>query len=157
MFTLGPYNVIREMSTQPQDSEKERNVEVVRRLLEQGFGKGNLSVVDDTISKDLLEHQRFDPMLPPGPLGMKALITGLRKMFSDFEFTIEDIAVDGSKVWSRSRASGTNSGSIMGKPPTGMKMKIEVFDVCKLQDDKIVEHWGVPDQLGMLEQIGLVQ
>ncbi len=145
------------MSSRPQDLEEEKNVKVVRRLLEEGFGKGNLSVVDDTISQNFIEHQRFDPPLPQGPAGTKALITGLRKMFSDFEFTVEDIAVEGNKVWTRNRAKGTNSGSIMGKPPTGKKMEIDVFDLCKLENGKIVEHWGVPDQLGMLEQIGFLQ
>jgi len=137
--------------------EEERNLKVVRRLLEEGFGKGDLSVVDETVSQNFLEHQRFVPPLPAGAAGMKALISGLRKMFSDLEFRIEDIAADGNKVWTRNRAKGTNSGGIMGKRPTGKKMEIDVFDLCKLENGKIVEHWGVPDQLGMLEQIGFLQ
>lgn len=147
------------MSSQKLDLEKERerNVSVVRRLIEEGFSKGNLSVVDETISSDLEEHQRFDPPLPRGPAGTKALIMGLRSMFPDFTLTIEDTTVEGDIVWARSRARGTNSGSIMGKPPTGKKMEIDVIDVSKIKDGKIVEHWGVPDQLGMLEQLGIVQ
>ena len=145
------------MSTYPQNMEEERNLKVVRRLLEEGFGKGDLSVVDETVSQNFLEHQRFVPPLPAGAAGMKALISGLRKMFSDLEFRIEDIAADGNKVWTRNRAKGTNSGGIMGKRPTGKKMEIDVFDLCKLENGKIVEHWGVPDQLGMLEQIGFLQ
>ena len=45
----------------------------------------------------------------------------------------------------------------MGKPPTGKKMEIDVIDVCRVKDGKIVEHWGVPDQLGMLEQVGIIE
>jgi len=77
-------------------------------------------------------------------------------MFPDIRLTIEDEAAVGDKVWIRMRARGTNNGSIMGKPPTGKKMEIDVFDVCRVKDGKIVEHWGVPDQLGMLEQVGIL-
>jgi predicted SnoaL-like aldol condensation-catalyzing enzyme len=144
------------VTSQLQDFEKEK-VNVVRRLFEEGFSKGNLSVVDETVSRDLLEHQRFDPPLPRGPEGTKALISGLRSMFPDIKLVIEDTAVEGDKVWVRARARGTNNGSIMGKPPTGKTMEIDVFDVCRIKDGKIIEHWGVPDQLGMLEQVGILE
>ena len=78
-------------------------------------------------------------------------------MFPDLRLTIEDTTVEGDKVWISMRARGTNNGSIMGKPPTGKKMEIGVFDVCRVKDGKIVEHRGVPDQLGMLEQVGIVE
>jgi len=133
----------------------EKRMSVVRRLIEEGFNKGDLSAVDETVSDNMKEHQRFDPPLPSGSKGTKALIGGLRGMFPDLTLSIEDTAVEGDKVWIRMRAKGTNTGSVMGRPPTGKKMEIDVFDICRIRDDKIVEHWGVPDQLGMLEQIGI--
>ena len=148
------------MSSQIQNPQKEtmeQNEKVVRRLIEEGFNKANFSAVEEIISPDAQEHQRFDPPLPAGPAGTKALIIGLRSMFPDLKLTIEDAAVVGDKVWVRMVARGTNNGSIMGKPPTGKKMEIDVFDVCRVKGGKIVEHWGVLDQLGMLEQVGILQ
>jgi len=136
---------------------REKSVKVVRRLIEEGFNKGNLSAVDEIVSINMKEYQRFDPPLPSGSAGTKALITGLRGMFPDLELTIEDIAVEEDKVWIRMRARGTNKGIIMGKPPTGRQIEIDVIDVCRVKDGKIVEHWGVPDQLGMLEQVGIIE
>ena len=45
----------------------------------------------------------------------------------------------------------------MGFPPAGKSFEIDVMDVARFENGKIVEHWGVPDQLGMLMQLGLMQ
>ncbi len=124
---------------------REKNVSVVLHLIEKGFNEGNLSAVDETVSPNMKEYQRFDPPLPTGSAGTKALIGSLRNMFPDIRLAIEDKVVEGDKVWIRMRARGTNNGSIMGKPPTGKKMEIDVFDIYRVKDGKIVEHWGVPD------------
>jgi len=145
------------MQGQQELTEREKSVDAVRRLIDEGFNKGNFSAVDEVVSIDMTEHQRFDPPLPPGSIGTRALIRGLRDMFPDLKLTIEDLSVEGDKVWIRMRAKGTNLGSIMGKPPTGKQMEIDVFDICRVKDGKIVEHWGVPDQLGMLEQVGIIE
>jgi predicted ester cyclase len=44
----------------------------------------------------------------------------------------------------------------MGNGPTGKKMRIDVIDIVRFEDGKIVEHWGVPDQLGVMLQLGLL-
>jgi len=43
----------------------------------------------------------------------------------------------------------------MGRPPTGKTVTVDVIDICRFEDGKIVEHWRVPDRLGMMEQLGL--
>ena len=45
----------------------------------------------------------------------------------------------------------------MGHAPTGRPIRIDVFDVLRVVDGKIVEHWGVPDRLAVLLQIGALQ
>ena len=87
--------------------------------------------------------------------GVKAVIASLRRAFSDFRLEIEDLAVDGDKVWLRMTGSGTNDGPFMGNEPTGRRMRVDVFDLIRVVDGKMVEHWGVPDRLGSLFQLGL--
>ena len=128
-----------------------------RRLIDEGFNRGNLDVCDELAADDLVEHQNFGPDHAPGAAGVKAVISSLRRGFSDFHLEIEDIAVDGDKVWLRMAGSGTNDGPFMGNPPTGRRMRTDVFDVLRVRDGKVVEHWGVPDRLGTLFQLGLAQ
>jgi predicted ester cyclase len=111
-------------------------------------------VADELVAHDCVEHQQSG--MGDGPEGVKRVATTLRKAFPDFTLSIEDLVVDGDRVWARQRGGGTNSGSFFGHPPTGKSGFIEVFDVVRFANGKVVEHWGVPDQLSMLIQLGLV-
>jgi len=135
-----------------QTTQEEGNKALFLRLIEEGFNKGVLSVVDEVVSPDSKEYQRGNH---DGSEGTKQVINTLRNWFPDLSMHAEDIVASGDKVWARFRTTGTNLGSIMKMPPTGRKMDITVIDVVRIRDGKIVEHWGVPDQLGMMLQTGL--
>lgn len=135
-------------------SEQERNKTLMLRLIEKGFNKGDLSVVDEIVAADSKEHQRGSS---DGIDGTKEVITTLRTWFPDFTMNVEDVTTVGDKVWMRFTARGTNLGSVMGRPPTGKKMAIDVIDIARFKDGKLVEHWGIPDQLGMMTQLGLMR
>ena len=126
-----------------------------RRLIEEGFNQGNLEVADELVANGALEHQRG--VRGDGPEDAKSTIRYLRTAFPDFKITIEDVVAVGDKVWARQRGGGTNLGSFAGHPPTGIKAFTDVIDVCRFEGGKIVEHWGVPDQLGMMLQLGHIK
>lgn len=130
---------------------------VARRLIEEGFNQGNLGVADELTSPDLIEHQDFGPGHAPGADGAKAVIASLRRAFSDFHLEIEDLAVAGENVWLRMSATGTHDGPFMGNAPTGRRIRTDVFDVIRVREGKMIEHWGVPDRLGVLFQLGAVE
>lgn len=130
----------------------EANIAATRRLIDEGFTGGNLDVCDELFSPDSLEHQRGSK---PGIEGVKDTIRTLRSWFSDFELTIVDLVAGDDTVWIRNRATGVNTGNVLGRPATGRPLDITVIDIVRFADGKIVEHWGVPDQLGMLIQLGL--
>lgn len=128
---------------------------VVRRLIDEGFNEGRLEVCDELTDPALVEHQNFGPNHAPGADGVKAVIASLRRAYSDFHLEIDDLTVDGDRVWLRMTGSGTNDGPFMGNEPTGRTMRIQVFDQIRVAGGKMVEHWGVPDRLGALLQLGL--
>jgi predicted ester cyclase len=136
-----------------QISEQDGNKTVLLQLIEEGFNKGDLSVVDEVVAVGMKERQRGNS---DGPEGTKEVIRTLRMWFPDFEMRVEDVAAVGDKVWARFVALGTNLGPFMNNPPTGRKIRIDVVDIVRFKDGKIVEHWGVPDQLGVMLQLGLL-
>jgi predicted ester cyclase len=130
------------------------NITAARRLLESGFGDGDLSVVDDYVASDFIEHQNGSQ--GTGPEALKKIIGSLHESFSDMRMTIADIVAAGDDVWVRARATGHNDRPVMGRPPTGKDFEIDVIDVIRFRDGKMVEHWGVADRLGMIQTLGLM-
>ena len=131
----------------------ERHIEVFRRVIDEGFNKGNFDALNECFPPTYTEHQ-FD--LPPTLEELKGSIRYLRDTFAPFSLTIEDIVADGDKVWARLTGRGTDSKRMMGRPPTGRSFAITVIDVCRFEHGKIVEHWGVPDRFHQLAQLGLL-
>lgn len=130
------------------------NEQLYRRLIDEVFNQGRMEVADELVAANAVEHQRGGA--GDGPKGVQRTAQLLRSAFSDFSLTIEDLVVDGDAVWARQRGGGTNSGSFFGQPATGRTAYVEVFDVCRFENGRVVEHWGVPDQLGMMLQLGLM-
>jgi predicted ester cyclase len=130
------------------------NEQIYRRLIEEVFNQGNLEVADELVAPEAVEHQASG--MGDGPEGLKRTASSLRKAFPDFTLTIEELVSAGDKVWARQRGGGTNDGSFMGRPPTGRAAFIEVFDVTRFENGRVVEHWGVPDRLQMAIELGIL-
>jgi predicted ester cyclase len=131
----------------------EQNKAVFRRVIEEGFNQGNLDALNDCFPSAYTEHQ-FD--LPATLEEFKGSIRFLRDTFAPFSLTIEDLVVDGDKLWARMTGRGTDSKGVGGRPPTGRSFTIIVIDVCRFENGKIVEHWGVPDRFHQMAQLGLL-
>jgi predicted ester cyclase len=132
--------------------DTQQNQAAFRTVIAEAFNKGNYSVLSACFNPDFTEHQfGLHATIP----GMQGDIQFLRTAFPDFNLTIEDMVANGDKVWVRMTARGTNLGGFMG-PPNSKSFKIAVFDVCRFEDGKIVEHWGSPDRFAMLAQLDLL-
>jgi len=130
----------------------EHNQRVLRRVIEEGFNKGEYTALDALFATDYQEHQFA---LHTTLEGFKNDIRALRTGFPDFQLTIDDIIANTEMVWIRMTARGTNLGPFMG-PPTGKTIEITVIDVCRFEDGRIIEHWGVPDRFAVMAQLGLL-
>jgi predicted ester cyclase len=129
---------------------------VMRRIFEEGFAAGGASVVDELCSPDLVEHQ-FG-LAGTGAQArehVKAAIRDVHRASPGMSFTIEDSVEQGDTIWVRVRARGTASGPFFG-PPSNRPIDITVFDVARIVDGRIVEHWGVPDRFALLAQTGVL-
>ena len=135
----------------------EANKAIARRFLEEVLGQGKLAVVDEIVAP---EHKSSGPGsvpgLPPGPEGTKMFVGIYRSAFPDIHFTIDDQIADGERVVTRWTAHGTHKGELMGIPPTGKSTTVHGMTLDRIVNGKMVESWAVFDQLGMLQQLGVI-
>ena len=129
---------------------------LTRRFYNEVLVEGKLDLLDELAHDDFVDHEEF-PGLPPGKEGVRAFVTMFREGFPDLSTTIEDIIVEGNKAVSRVRFSGTHRGEFMGIPPTGKKIDIQAIDIVAFRDGKAAEHWGVTDQMAMMQQLGVIE
>jgi steroid delta-isomerase-like uncharacterized protein len=135
----------------------ETNKTVSRRFFEEVFGKGKLNVLDEIIANDHVNSGPGSlPGLPNGPEGTKQLVTVYRNAFPDVHFTIDEQIAEGDKVVTRWSAHGTNKGELLGMPATGKTSTVTGIAVDRLVNGKIAESWGIFDQFGMMQQLGVI-
>ncbi len=123
------------------------NLESFKAIIERGFSQGDLTVADEVCDEKLIEHQYLARTDLTGPLILKAQIEDARQSIKELRFTIEAVVETGDTVWARGKANGVDPRS--GKPVT-----IDVMDICRFANGKLVEHWGVPDRFALLHQLG---
>jgi predicted ester cyclase len=99
----------------PVSEVEEKNKALVRKFFEEAWAKGNAAAVDEFMATNYVEHPRPSG-LPPGPEGLKQLITAYRSAFPDLKITLDDIFAEGEMVAFRWSARGTHLGNWLGIP-----------------------------------------
>jgi len=129
--------------------------DVLRRVVEEVLNGKDLSVIDEVFAPNFVEHEAF-PGLPANREGTRQLFAMLHAGFPDLHVEVDDMVVEGDRVMCRETWHGTQTGEFLGIPPTGTEATWQVYDAVRVADGKAVEHWGLLDQLSVLQQLGVV-
>ena len=131
----------------------ETNKAVMHSFLE-FINTASEKLAQELISPDAVFHVPGRPEPMRGPAGYLAIIGMMRGGFPDIQWTLEEMVVEGDKVAARFTMRGTHKGTFFGVPPTGKKIEVKAINFYRLRDGQFVEETGVPDLLGLLQQIG---
>lgn len=108
------------------------------------------------MASDILVHQPPIPGLPGGIAGPIQIVTTFHQAMPDLNVTIEDLFGEGDLVVDRWTAAGTHSGEpLFGVPATGRPIEVSGIHEFRIADGRIAERWGVVDELGLAQQLGL--
>jgi steroid delta-isomerase-like uncharacterized protein len=132
----------------------EQNKTVVRRYFEELWNQNNLAVIDQILAPEVEGHVAGKTFR--GADALRERTKNLRAIYSDVSFTIEDQIAEGDKVLVRWTFRGKHSGEYMGAQPTGKEVVATGMNLFRLADGKIEELWVESDDLGELQQLGVV-
>jgi hypothetical protein len=117
---------------------------------------GDIEAFGDVLADDFVEHEEL-PGLSPSRDGVKTFFRMQIAAFPDLRMDVLDIVADGAKVVARVRYTGTQQGDFQGMPATGKSVDVQLVDIFAFDDaGRVREHWGVLDQLTLLQQLGVV-
>src|SRR5215207_2043043 len=132
----------------------EENKAIMRRFWE-AWEEGDIDRLDELLAPEYVNRALATPDLPPGPEGVKAVVSMFRSGMPDLKVVIEDMFAEGDKVATRYALEGTHMGELFGAAPTGKRLSVKSITVERVSDGKIVEHWRNTDEVGMMRQLGL--
>jgi len=122
-------------------------IDLFRQIVERGFNQGDLAVADELCAPALIEHEYLVPPHLQGADILKFQIQAARDEVRYLTLAIEDFVEHEDKVSARMRGRGSD-------PRSGKSVVMDVMDICRFKDGKLVEHWGVPDRFALLHQVG---
>jgi len=70
--------------------------------------------------------------------------------------TLDDLIAEGDKVAVRMTMRATHKGALMDIQATGKQVTMTGIEIMRFAGGKMVEHWEEFDQLGMLQQLGVI-
>ena len=129
---------------------------VAMRYADEVWNGQNLDAVDEIFTADHQYHDPLLPNLPRGPEGVRQRRGVFLAAMPDAKVTLHRVLTDGDYVAADWTYTGTNTGEIMGLPATGKTGSIGGSHFFRFEGDRIAETWTYPDNLGLLEQLGLV-
>ena len=134
------------MSTEDNKAHVHRGFEAVNQK--------NLAVFDELLTPDVVFHNASTTM--QGLEAYKQFLSMYMTAFPDLHFTIEEMIAEGDTVVARFTTRGTHQGNLMGIPPTGKQVSGTGMFIDRIVNGKGIEQWFNTDDLGLLQQLGVI-
>jgi predicted ester cyclase len=140
-------------------SQVETNKETVRRLVD-AHNRQDASGAAACFESAGTNHGR-----PAGPSGMERVYKNLYATFPDYHWQIHALFGEGDWVALHVLQTGTHLGTpelpvfgglINNVAPTGKIVSVPNIHIYQMQNGLIVKHSAVRDDLGMMQQTGLM-
>ena len=126
-----------------------------RRIWEEIFPSGDVDGLAEVLAEDGIDHGAR-PDEPQGLAGAQQTMLWLRSVFSEQRWEIRQVVGEGDIVVIYCTLHGRHTGDLMGIPPTNREVAQDYVHIVRFRDGKVVEHWGVRDDMGLMRQLGVL-
>ena len=128
------------------------NKALVQRFYDEVINQKNLAALDQFVDPNAVNHT-----VPSGfPQGPSQFLNKHLNAFPDIKVTVEDLLADGDKVVALISIHGTQQGAFRAVSSTGKPITVMGINIFRIVNGKMVEHWGLVDRIGALQQLGVV-
>jgi steroid delta-isomerase-like uncharacterized protein len=131
------------------NSETEENKKLVR-LFFIAIENNDLDQFDQIVAENYNDHL---PGQTPGREVVKQYFAGLHAAFRELDLPIWDMIAEGDKVAVRNSVRGIHRGDYGGFKAKGNFINADAFQVYRIENGQLAEHWEVADFATLLQQI----
>lgn len=116
------------------------------------WGGGQVDALHAILAPGYVRHGRRSQ----DAAGLKGAIASCRAGFPDLVTVVEDCVVEGDRVATRWRSSGTHTGRMLDVPPTGRAVTVSGATFSRVEDGMITEEWVTWDPRQLLSALGVI-
>lgn len=114
---------------------------LLRRFFDEVLNGRDRSAAEELVAGSFTDHDPM-PMQEGGRDGLLAAIDSLHEALPDYRYEPLLVVPDDSKVAAHWRLSGTNTGSLFGRAPTGNAVEVTGVDVLSIRDGRVEARWS---------------
>ncbi|MGB8215359.1 MAG: ester cyclase family protein [Anaerolineales bacterium] len=129
------------------------NKNIFQQLVDELWNKGNLDFADGVFHPQAVYVS--NPDFAAGSQGLKSSVGMLRKAMPDLKTKIKTLLADGDLVLGWFSQAGTQTGALMGIPPTGKKVDWGHLIIARFAAGQIVQTWSNEGVLELMQQLGV--
>jgi steroid delta-isomerase-like uncharacterized protein len=111
--------------------------------------------LSEILADGLVDHDPA-PGQSDGPKGIGEFWATLHTAFPDVALEPVQVIATEDFVTAVLDITGTHKGDFLGHEATNKTFKVRGIQVGRFTDGKMTDRWGSTDQLGILQQLGLV-
>lgn len=126
-----------------------------RERVEALFNRGEIERIEEFVTPDFVNHEAW-PGEDPGFEGFRLRMRRLHEAISQLNMEVHEVVAGGDLVAYRATLSGVHTGPLLGIPATGRSFSARHMHMLRMRDGRSSEHWAVRDDLGMLQQLGVI-
>jgi steroid delta-isomerase-like uncharacterized protein len=130
-----------------------QNKEIAHYFFDQLWNHANLSVIEEYVAPDFIEHF---PGMENGREGFRKTAKLFLNAFPDLQLTIHDEVAEGDRVVHRWTWRATHSGELFGIPATGKLVEFDGMIMVRMANGQLVERWSRIDEVTLLRQLGVI-
>lgn len=119
----------------------QENKQLTHRFWEEIWNQGNLAAVDEIVTPDFILYTPQGEK--HGPDGLKQWVTTIRSAAPDIRFIVDKIIAEGEEVANSWSGNGTNTGSFLGRPPSGKPIMMTGMSILQIVNKKVRAGWLV--------------
>ena len=120
---------------------EEANKALIRRVFEEVIPAGDPASMRELMDPDFLDHDPL-PGQPAGGAGGEYVVSTMHTAHPDLRFTIDDLVAEADRVTIRWTLRGTNTGPLLGRPPTGQPVELAAIVIFRIAAGRIAERWA---------------